>query len=159
MKGQPSRSPPTRRKLFIIREISKRIEESLQEQFVFSPFRSEINISQRVRFWKTEHAQCKTHLEDMAENELFYHRHKLQIKEYRIQRRKSLPASAHSWARWPKVKVLVAALENPATPEVNHCSASERLKERHLKDDQQSDSSEEDPDPPKICLERPPVHS
>ncbi|GFQ91890.1 hypothetical protein TNCT_556001 [Trichonephila clavata] len=98
----------------------------------------------------------------MAENEglLFYHRHKLQVKEYRIQRRKSLPASAHSWARWPKVKVLVAALENPTTPEVNHCSASERLKQRHVKDevkDEQSESSEEDeisPDPPKIHLER-----
>ncbi|GFT85040.1 hypothetical protein NPIL_198471 [Nephila pilipes] len=70
-------------------------------------------------------------------------------------------------ARWPKVKVLVAALENPATtPEVNHCPASERLKEnsRPSKDevketssDQPSDSSEEDdtyPDPPKIRLER-----
>ncbi|GFY14222.1 uncharacterized protein TNCV_3614111 [Trichonephila clavipes] len=60
-------------------------------------------------------------------------------------------------ARWPKVKVLVAALENPATPDVNHCSASERLKERHLKDQVQDHSSEEEdtyPDPPKIRLER-----
>ncbi|XP_054709591.1 cAMP-specific 3',5'-cyclic phosphodiesterase 4C-like [Uloborus diversus] len=31
------------------------------------------------------------------------------------------------WARWPKVKVLVAALEKPATtpPEINHCSSPE----------------------------------
>ncbi|GBL83694.1 hypothetical protein AVEN_132619-1 [Araneus ventricosus] len=69
-------------------------------------------------------------------------------------------------ARWPKVKVLVAALEKPASaPEINHCSSSERLKEnsRPLKEDvkessdQQSDSSEEDdtyPDTPQIHLER-----
>ncbi|GIY97143.1 hypothetical protein CEXT_397701 [Caerostris extrusa] len=60
----------------------------------------------------------------------FSQKEKIETNIENPQRNKHL---CSNWARWPKVKVLVAALEKPEeASKVNHCSSSERLKENSL---------------------------